>query len=184
MVAPFSKRNKFIYKPEHLFTGKMGQLIPFVNFPVVPGDTFKVVADNMTRFQAMLSPAYAKINTYTHFFFVPYRLIWDDWEDFITKGEDGQQEPNFPQITLTSQSEGSLADYLGLPTGVGMTVSALPFRACALIYNEWYRNENLQNELPLSTASGADTTTNTTLFYRNWRPDYFTQNLPFRYHSL
>lgn len=180
MVAPFSKRNKFIYKPEHLFTGKMGQLIPFVNFPVVPGDTFKVVADNMTRFQALLSPAYAKVNTYTHFFFVPYRLIWDDWEDFITKGEDGQQTPSFPQITLTSQSEGSLADYLGLPTGVGMTVSALPFRACALIYNEWYRNENLQNELPLSTASGADTTTNTTLFYRNWRPDYFTQNLPFQ----
>lgn len=180
MVAPFSKRNKFVYKPEHLFTGKMGQLIPFINFPVVPGDTFKVVTDNMTRFQALLSPAYAKVNTYTHFFFVPYRLIWDDWEDFITKGEDGQQAPAYPQITLTSQSEGSLADYLGLPTGVGMTVSALPFRACALIYNEWYRNENLQSELPLSTASGADTTTNTTLFYRNWRPDYFTQNLPFQ----
>ena len=179
MVAPFSKRNKFVYKPEHLFTGKMGQLIPFINFPVVPGDTFKVVTDNMTRFQALLSPAYAKVNTYTHFFFVPYRLIWDKWEDFITKGEDGMQAPNYPQISLAAQNVGSLADYLGLPTGVAMTVSALPFRACALIYNEWYRNENLQNKLPLSIASGADTTTNTTLFYRNWRPDYFTQNLPF-----
>ena len=180
MVSPFNKRNKFIYKPEHLFTGKMGELIPFINFEVVPGDTFKVVTDNMTRFQAMLSPAYAKINTYTHFFFVPYRLIWDDWEDFVTKGEDGQQAPAYPQVSLSAQNVGSLADYLGLPTGVAMTVSALPFRACALIYNQWYRNENLQTELPLSTASGADTTTSTTLFYRNWRPDYFTQNLPFQ----
>lgn len=179
-MAPFSKRNKFIYKPEHLFTGKMGELIPFINFPVVPGDTFNVVTDNMTRFQAMLSPAYAKVNTYTHFFFVPYRLIWDDWEDFITKGEDGRQTPAYPQVSLSAQNVGSLADYLGLPTGVAMTVSALPFRACALIYNEWYRNENLQTELPLSTASGADSTTNTSLFYRNWRPDYFTQNLPFQ----
>lgn len=181
MVAPFSKRNKFIYRPEHLFTGKMGELIPFINFPVVPGDTFKVVTDNMTRFQALLSPAYAKVNTYTHFFFVPYRLIWDDWEDFITKGENGDSAPAYPQVTLASQNVGSLADYLGLPTGVAnLKVSALPFRACALIYNEWYRNENLQQELPLSTASGADSTTNTTLFYRNWRPDYFTQNLPFQ----
>ena len=67
MVAPFAKRNRFNYKPDHLFTGKMGPLMPFIQFEVVPGDTFKVVADNMTRFQAMLSPAYAKIYTYTHF---------------------------------------------------------------------------------------------------------------------
>lgn len=192
MVAPFAKRNRFNYKPDHLFTGKMGKLIPFIQFEVVPGDTFKVVADNMTRFQAMLSPAYAKIFTYTHFFFVPYRLLWDNWEDFITKGEDGQQAPNFPKIAFASgQNVGTLADYFGLPTNepavgstpartVPMTVSALPFRAYALIYNEWYRNQNLQNEVGFSTADGMDTTTNTTLLSRNWRPDYFTQNLPFR----
>lgn len=195
MVAPFAKRNRFNYKPDHLFTGKMGSLIPFIQFEVVPGDTFKVVADNMTRFQAMLSPAYAKIFTYTHFFFVPYRLLWDNWEDFITKGEDGQQAPNFPKITFASgQNVGTLADYFGLPTNepavgttpartVPMTVSALPFRAYALIYNEWYRNQNLQSEVGFSTADGADTTTNTTLLRRNWRPDYMTQNLPFRQRS-
>lgn len=192
MVAPFAKRNRFNYKPDHLFTGKMGKLIPFIQFEVVPGDTFKVVADNMTRFQALLSPAYAKIYTYTHFFFVPYRLLWDNWEDFITKGEDGQQAPNFPKIAFASgQNVGSLADYFGLPTNepavgsnpartVPMTVSALPFRAYALIYNEWYRNQNLQSEVGFSTADGTDTTTNTSLLSRNWRPDYFTQNLPFR----
>lgn len=192
MVAPFAKRNRFNYKPDHLFTGKMGPLMPFIQFEVVPGDTFKVVADNMTRFQAMLSPAYAKIYTYTHFFFVPYRLLWDEWEDFITKGEDGTAAPNFPKISFPSgQNVGTLADYFGLPTNepavgstpartVPMTVSALPFRAYALIYNEWYRNQNLQNEVGFSTASGTDTTTNTTLLSRNWRPDYMTQNLPFR----
>ena len=192
MVAPFAKRNRFNYKPDHLFTGKMGPLMPFIQFEVVPGDTFKVVADNMTRFQAMLSPAYAKIYTYTHFFFVPYRLLWDDWEDFITKGEDGTAAPNFPKISFPNgQNVGTLADYFGLPTNepavgstpartVPMTVSALPFRAYALIYNEWYRNQNLQSEVGFSTASGADTTTNTTLLSRNWRPDYMTQNLPFR----
>lgn len=192
MVAPFAKRNRFNYKPDHLFTGKMGPLMPFIQFEVVPGDTFKVVADNMTRFQAMLSPAYAKIYTYTHFFFVPYRLLWDEWEDFITKGEDGTAAPNFPKISFPNgQNVGTLADYFGLPTNepavgstpartVPMTVSALPFRAYALIYNEWYRNQNLQSEVGFSTASGADTTTNTTLLSRNWRPDYMTQNLPFR----
>ena len=192
MVAPFAKRNRFNYKPDHLFTGKMGPLMPFIQFEVVPGDTFKVVADNMTRFQAMLSPAYAKIYTYTHFFFVPYRLLWDEWEDFITKGEDGTAAPNFPKISFPNgQNVGTLADYFGLPTNepavgstpartVPMTVSALPFRAYALIYNEWYRNQNLQSEVGFSTASGTDTTTNTILLSRNWRPDYMTQNLPFR----
>lgn len=199
MVAPFSKRNKFFYKPEHLFTAKMGQLIPFINFEVVPGDTFKVVADNMTRFQALLSPAYAKINTYTHFFFVPYRLVWKNWESFITQGGDGNSAPAFPTISFPNGQEvGSLADYLGLVTNepeisdettgevvregrtVPMTVSALPIRAVNLIWNEWYRNQNLQDEVGFSDEDGVDTTTNTELLYRNWRPDYFTQNLPFQ----
>lgn len=199
MVAPFSKRNRFNYLPDHIFTCKMGELIPFINFPVVPGDTFNVGASNMTRFQALLSPAYAKINTFCHFFFVPYRIIWDNWEQFITKGEDGTASPNYPTITFSNGVEvGSLADHLGFPTNepaiydtdgetilkpartVPMTVSALPFRAVAKIWNEWYRNENLQDEVGLSTADGSDITTNTSLLYRNWRPDYFTQNLPFR----
>lgn len=199
MVAPFGKRNRFNYLPDHIFTCKMGELIPFINFPVVPGDTFNVGASNMTRFQALLSPAYAKINTFCHFFFVPYRIIWDNWEQFITKGEDGTASPNYPTITFSNGVEvGSLADHLGFPTNepaiydtdgttilkpartVPMTVSALPFRAVAKIWNEWYRNENLQDEVGLSTADGSDSTTNTSLLYRNWRPDYFTQNLPFR----
>ena len=197
MVAPFSKRNKFPYKPDHLFTAKMGQLIPFINFEVVPGDTFKVVADNMTRLQALLSPAYAKVNTYTHFFFVPYRLVWKNWEEFITKGEDGNSAPEFPTISFPNGLDvGSLGDHLGYATNepeirvnntvvrpartVPLTVSALVFRAVALIWNEWYRNQNLQQEVGFSDDDGVDTTTSTDLLYRNWRPDYFTQNLPFQ----
>jgi hypothetical protein len=124
----------------------------------------------------------SQIDVTTHYWFVPNRIIWDDWEEFITGGKDNDptQAPVVPTISITNASVGSLADYLGVPTGLAnaLTVSALPFRAYAKIYNEWYRDENLQTEIGLSTASGSDSTTNTTLQMRNWNHDYFTSCLP------
>lgn len=178
MVSPFNRRNKFNLTHEKKLTCDMGKLVPCMVQPVMPGDTFNVHTDIMLRLQALIAPIYHRVDVYTHFFFVPNRLVMDDWEDFITGGREGNDETVFPTITVTPEV-GSLADYLGLPTNnVPVTVSALPFRAYAKIYNEWYRNETLQDEVSLSTASGTDTTTNTDLLSRNWKRDYFTSALP------
>lgn len=178
MVSPFNRRNKFNLTHEKKLTCDMGKLVPCMVQPVMPGDTFNVHTDMMLRLQALIAPIYHRVDVYTHFFFVPNRLVMDDWENFITGGREGTDETVFPKITVTP-TVGSLADYLGLPTNnVPVTVSALPFRAYAKIYNEWYRNETLQDEVSLSTASGVDTTTNTSLLSRNWKRDYFTSALP------
>jgi hypothetical protein len=111
-----------------------------------------------------------------HHWFVPNRLIWEDWEDFITGGADGNNADTHPTINLASAAIGSLADYIGVPTGSSNTtaINALPFRAYAKIWNEFYRDQDLDTALTIDETSGADTTTNTTLQNISWEKDYFT----------
>ena len=167
---------------EVLQTQKIGQLVPGDIMEVLPGDRIKFNTDMVVRISPLLAPIMSNIDVTTHYWFVPNRIIWDDWEEFITGGKDNDPTtaPVAPTISITNAQVGSLADYLGVPTGVAnaLSVSALPFRAYAKIYNEWYRDENLQNELGLSTASGVDSTTNTTLQNRCWNHDRFTSALP------
>jgi hypothetical protein len=117
-----------------------------------------------------------------HHWYVPNRILWDDWEDFITGGSDGMDISEFPTITMPldgGATVGSLSDYMGIPTGVpSLEVNALPYRAYAKIFNEWYRDQDLETELPISTESGADTTTNTLLQNCAWEKDYFTSARP------
>lgn len=186
-MTPFNKRNRFNLSHTHISTFEMGKLIPFYFQEVLPGDTLRVSTNAIIRLNALLAPIYHQINVYTHFFYVPNRLVFDDWNTFITLGKNGDSKDKNGNLavrpTITSPeggwSVGSLADYFGLPTGkAGITVDAYLFRMYALIYNEWYRNENLQDEVALSTAGGADTTTSTALLTRNWQSDYFTNCLP------
>ena len=176
------RRSVFDLSHEHKLTCDMGKLIPIFCEDVLPGDTFKVKTDIVVRLQALLAPIMHRVDVFTHFFFVPNRLIFDKWEDFITGGEDGTDNTVAPTITADSTNGfaiGSLADYFGIPTGVpSLEVSALPFRAYDLIYNEWYRDENIIPEVNISTAAGADSTTSTTLLSRAWEHDYFTKCLP------
>lgn len=182
------KRNVFNLSHEVKLTGKFGELIPFMCTDVVPGDTFQVNSQSLIRAASMLSPIMHRVNVYTHFFFVPNRLLWNNWENFITGGEDGNAEPVFPTINLTQPFlfPRSLADYLGITTainddgsiGTTLSVSALPFRAYALIWNEYYRDQNLQPELNISKEDGPDTTTPKRLLIRCWEKDYFTSALP------
>ena len=178
----FRKRNLFDLSHENKLTGNMGFCIPVMCEEVVPGDKFRVSTDSLVRLAPMLAPAMQNINVYMHYFFVPNRLIWEDWENFITGGQNGNDNSVAPTISLTNIATSTLADYLGVPTGVNaaLSVSALPFRAYAKIWNDWYRSEDLQNELAISTASGVDATTNTVLQRRGWQRDYFTSALPFR----
>lgn len=180
-MKSFATRNAFNLSNEHKLTCNMGQLVPIMCEEVLPNDTFKVSTDMVVRFAPMLAPIMHNIDVYVHYFFIPNRLVFDDWEDFITGGEDGTDATVAPTIAAPAGgfSVGSLADYFGIPTGVtGFSVSALPFRCYALVYNEWYRNEWLQNAVALSTAAGVDSTTNTTLLKRTWENDRFTSALP------
>jgi len=118
------------------------------------------------------------VHVRVHHWFVPHRLVWSDWQNFITGGKDGLNASVFPTITPNTGSGyavGSLADYLGVPTGVDdLPHSAIPFRAYALIWNEFYRDPVLQTELTIDLTDGADTTTNITLQNVCWEKDYFT----------
>lgn len=178
------KRAKHSLSHYRLATFDMGELVPVGCVEVLPGDSFRHAASVLLRVSPLLAPVMHPIHVRLHHFFVPCRLLWDGWEDFITGGSDGEggSSGTYPTITVntgTGWAEGSLADYLGVPTGVDdLPVSALPFRAYSLIWNEYYRDQDLQSELTVDTGSGADTTTNTTLQKIAWEKDYFTAARP------
>lgn len=129
----------------------------------------------------MVAPILHSVNVYTHYFFVPYRLLWDDWEKFITGGEDGQFTASIPcwQSSASDATTGSLWDFLGLPLVEGLKINSWPKRAYKLVWNEYYRDENLQNEIDIT-----DDSDNTQLLNRNWQKDYFTSSLPWQQRGI
>ena len=176
------KRSKFSLSNYKLLTTDMGELTPIGLTEVLPGDTIQQATSALVRVSPLLAPVMHPVQVRIHHWFVPHRIIWDNWENFITGGPDGFNDSEFPTITMPSSggaSVGSLADYLGVPTGINsLEVSALPFRAYALIWNEWYRDQDLQTKLAISTGDGNDTTTSTALQNCAWEKDYFTSARP------
>lgn len=157
-------------------TSDMGELVPILCEEALAGDTWKHSTSTFMRLLPTLFPLMHPCHVSVHHWFVPYRLLWEDYEDFITGGEDGMDASVMPTIDFSGSpvTAGDLADYLGLPIGFDSTASALPFRAYAMIYNENYRNDQLQAELVISKESGADSTTSTDLKNVNWQKDKFT----------
>lgn len=179
------KRSKFSLSNYKLLSMDMGELVPIGMLEVLPGDSIQQATSALVRASPLLAPVMHPVHCHIRHFFVPNRLIWDNWEDFITGGPDGLNNSALPWKSYGSgfaslSAVGSLGDYLGLPeyTGTPTTVSALPFRAYALIWNEYYRDQDLQTPLTVSTADGNDTTTNITLQRVNWEKDYFTSARP------
>lgn len=189
------KSSVFDLSHEKKLSLNMGDLVPIFMQETLPGDQFKVNIEHLIRFQPLLAPIMHRVNVYTHFFFVPNRLVWNDWEKFITGGSDGEQAPVFPRIKGQHNGygyykRGSLADYLGFPVSNVPTSglmysdhSALPFRAYQLIYNEYYRDQNLTDPVDFSKASGLISDFNEwdkimILRKRAWEKDYFTSALP------
>lgn len=193
--------NVFDLSHERKLSMKMGNLVPIMLNEVVPGDKFQINTEILMRMAPMLAPIMHRVNVYTHYFFVPTRLVWNDFEEFITGGRLGPQPgvpgpvPPFYKRNSENRSlytaEGTLADYMGIPpvykTGTPATWpidnlkwSALPFRAYQLIYNEYYRDQNLQAEIPILKTSGEqnDFTNMHTMRSRAWEKDYFTSALP------
>ena len=183
---PRPQTNTFDLSHDRKFSGKIGELMPISVMEVVPGDKFNIKATNMTRFAPLITPIMHKASVYCHFFFVPNRILWPNWENFISGGEDGLADPTFPTVDLTIPTQygvQTLADYLGLPTGSQLTdVSALPFAAYQKIYQDYYRDENLITKTDVTltdgTQSNTDTIELTTMKKRAWQHDYFTSALP------
>lgn len=164
-------RSAFDLSYEKKFTCDMGQLIPVLCDEAVPGDIWTIGNQTVIRFNPLVSPVLHEINMYLHVFFVPYRLLWDNWEDFISGGIDGDDESELPRWEPTNTAIGSLWDYLGFPTGVdpdGAYPMSFPRDAYNLIYNEYYRDETIQTELLLTQES---------IVNRCWEKDYFTSAL-------
>lgn len=176
------KRAKHSLSNYKLLSCDMGELVPIGLTEVLPGDTIQHATSALLRCSPLMAPVMHPVHVRIHHWFVPHRLVWEDWEDFITGGPDGMDTSIFPTVNMpasTGAAVGSLADYLGVPPGVAsIPVSALPFRGYNLIWNEWYRDQDLQTEVAISEASGTDSTTNTSLLNVQWEKDYFTSSRP------
>ncbi|QGH72671.1 MAG: major capsid protein [Microviridae sp. ctnrr37] len=163
-----------------------GYLVPILADEMLPGDTFSLKMHAFARISTLLFPIMDNLYMESFFFFVPNRLTWDNWENFcqVSTGPTDTTEYTIPQQTgpdtmAGGYAEGSLADYFGIPTKIGgLTPNALHFRAYNLIWNEWFRSEDLQAEVTVDMGDGPDDATDYVLLQRGKRYDYFTSCLP------
>ena len=188
---PRPKSNKFRFRPTRLFTSDMGKLIPNFCELVYPGDVWKLGSTSKSYFQSMIGTTMGAFRVYQFYHYVPLRLLMKNFEPYITGGLDGNDATPTPVVTspVTGWKAGSLFDHLGYVSNYfdesnnevvvpNFTANAWALRAYAKVINDWFINENLDMEVSLSLEDGLDTTTNTDIFNVCWRPDYFTNALP------
>lgn len=166
-----------------------GQLIPFYVDEVLPGDTFTIKTSKVCRLSTLITPVMDNMFLDTYYFYVPNRLVWEHWKEFngenTTSAWYPRVEYSVPQVVAPEGgwSIGTVADYMGIPTGVaGLSVNALPFRAYALICNEWFRSQNLQDPLNIPVGDAQTTGSNGT----NYITDVVAGGMPFnacKYHD-
>lgn len=151
-------------------SGELGVAIPFNKIEVLPGDSVQAHTSLFTRVSPLITPVMHAVTMRIHHWYVPYRILWDQWEPFITGGPDGMDASVFPTVT-TTVSQGAPLDYMGIPpaTAAPVEVSALPLRAYNKIWNEWYRDGELQTER---------TEDDETMARIAWEKDYFTSSRP------
>ena len=189
------KKNSFDLSHDVKLSAKMGNLTPIMVQECVPGDQFRIGCESLIRFAPLVSPVMHRMDVTMHYFYVPNRILWDNWESFITDPSSGHVSPFINTVFLEPQYEAfyptaaKLADYMGLPippnsNGNNAEVSALPFAAYQAIYNEYYRDQNLVSEVDYKLSDGEITSSVRrndicSLRKRAWEHDYFTAALPF-----
>lgn len=177
--------NNFSLSHDKKLTFQIGALIPTLCTEVIPGDMFDIRSSQMVRFMPLVSPVMHRFDVYMHYFFVPNRLLWENWEDFITGGVDGEDTSVMPYCELDSVGIGTTGDYLGLPFfGSGtndLRVSALPDAAIRKIFSDYYRDENLNTAQEFDILPDgiiASHRYSSVPYNRAWTKDYFTSALP------
>lgn len=176
-------RSSFDRSSGHKTTIDSGYLYPIFVDEALPGDTFTLNMSAFARLATPLHPFMDNVFMNTFFFFVPYRLIWDNWQRFMGEQDNPTDSTDYlvPQMLAPVGGYGELSifDYLALPTKVaGYAHSSLPLRAYNLIWNEWFRDQNLQNSVTVLKGDTNDPTATYALLRRGKRHDYFTSALP------
>lgn len=191
MVHDFSRipsanipRSSFNLSQAYKTTFDASFLIPFFVQEVVPGDTHSVTCHSLVRIATPIKPFMDNVAIETFFFFVPNRLVWDNWVRFMGEQDNPGDSTDYtvPQFTYSGAglSPGLIYDYFGIPTGVpNVNCSALPLRAYNLIFNEWFRAQDLQDSVNVKKDDSNDLPNDFTLLRRGKRHDYFTSCLPF-----
>ena len=173
----------------------VGELVPFYLDEVLPGDTFDIETSFVTRLQTLITPPMDDLFLDTYYFFVPSRLTWTHWKEFMGESKSAwtsNVEYEVPQLVVLASDanrksiKGSLLDYFGIPIAINgeMSVSRLPVNAYNLIWNEWFRDENLQDEILIDiddgnvNFDGTDSAKGGSLLKVNKLHDYFTSCLP------
>ena len=156
-----------------------GYLVPIFVDEALPGDTFTLNTTAFGRLATPINPVMENIHVETFFFAVPHRLVWDNWEKFCGEQTNPGDSTDYliPTVT-TTVANSTLYDYMGVPTGVSLTFNNLAGRAFNLIWNEWFRDENLQDSVVVDTGDGPDDAADYVLLKRGKRHDYFTSCLP------
>lgn len=167
------KRHKYSLSHYQLSTFNMGELVPVGVLDVLPGDTVQHATSMLLRVTPLLTPVMHPVRVRIHHWFVPYRILWDQWEDFITGGPTGSSTPSLPNISVGLAGSTPLLDHFGIPpragAGVTLEVVSFPVNAYNLIFNEYYRDEDL-----ISARSATDTS----IARVSWGKDYFTTARP------
>lgn len=183
------KSNTFDLTHDVKLSAKFGTLTPICVMDTIPGDKFKISGNAMVRLAPMIAPVMHRANVYMHYFFVPNRILWNNWENFITGGREGTDTSVHPTIPYSTNQAvvGSLLDYMGLPTdqdtvgGITKDINALPFAAYQKIYNDYFRDQNFIPEVVDTLTDGDNAAIYADLRQqrqRAWRHDYFTSALP------
>lgn len=190
------ERSVFKRDSGHQTTTNLGTFTPIYIDEMVPGDTFKMKTSMVARMTSLTRPIFGNINMDIYYFFVPMRLLWKHWKEFNGENNTNAWTKDAPSYTIpqikapaTGWNKGTLADHLGLPIKKsGFSVSALPFRALTLIYNEWFRDENVQRPMLFDDGDNGGQGTNGTTYSDmikggicpqvNKYHDYFTSALP------
>jgi hypothetical protein len=175
-------RSKFNRSHSILTTMDGAYLVPTIVDEILPGDTIQLTSTYFARFATQAFPTMDMWWLESFYFFVPNRLVWDNWKKMMGEQDNPADSIDFSLPTVTAPSGGwtaeSLYDYFGIRIGVDVTVQNLPGRAYNLIWNEWFRHEDLQDSVVVDKDNGPDTETDYVLLKRNKRHDYFTSALP------
>jgi hypothetical protein len=179
--VPKAEIQRSVFNRDHGLktTFDAGYLIPILFDEALPGDTYNVRMTGFGRLATPINPFMDNLYIETFFFAVPYRLIWDNWEKFCGQQDNPGDSTSYlvPEVSGTVTNS-SLYDYLGVPTGISLTWNNFAGRAYNLIWNEWFRDQNLQNSVTVDKGDGPDTLTDYVLLKRGKRHDYFTSCLP------
>jgi len=180
------KKNVFDLSHDVKMSMKMGNLTPVLVTECVPGDSFQIGCDSLIRFAPMVAPVMHRMDVSVHYFFVPNRILWDNWEKYIVDANTPNPLPFITYADDYTAAQKKFLDYMGVPpnigTGITQALNVLPMAAYQAIYNEYYRDENLVAEVPYQLTDGDNTGDVTDLVkmrQRAWEHDYFTASLPF-----